>query len=363
MKAKAEKVLYYDNYPSTTQALSQVNLLPQVPGAITGIFFKEGSYVKKGQKLYEIDKRLYQENYDAAVANRQVQQGNLIQAKQDEDRYAYLNKYNAVAKQLYDHAVIAYQNAKNLVKSSEEAVKTARTNLSYAVIYAPFSGTIGFSQVKLGNVVTAGSTTLNTLSTVNPIAVDFLINEKQIAHFDELKNSKRHIDSLFTLLLPNNVLYPQTGKISVIDHAVDPQTGAVRIRLIFDNPTDFLIAGMSCIVRVHNQDTSPQIVLPSKSVTEQMGEYFVFTAKDSLVTDSTDQKNKSGKMQKIKKLLAVQKKVQVGQTIGPNVVVKKGVNEGDNIVVDGIQSLHDGSPITTANKVAPSPSGGKGGKQ
>lgn len=363
MKAKAENVLYYDKYPSTTEALSQVNLLPQVPGAITGIFFKEGSHVKKGQKLYEIDKRLYQQNYDAAVANLQVQQGNQVQAKQDEDRYAYLNKYNAVAKQLYDHAVIAYQNARNTVKSSVEAARTARTNLGYAVIYAPFSGTIGFSQVKLGNVVTAGSTVLNTISTDNPMAVDFLINEKQLAHFDELKNGKHHVDSLFTLLLPNNSLYPHTGKISVIDHAVDPQTGAVRIRLIFDNPTDFLIAGMSCIVRIHNQETAPQIVLPSKSVTEQMGEYFVFTAKDTLVTDSAGQKNKSGKMQKRMKLLAIQKKVQVGQTIGPNVIVKKGVNEGDKIVVDGVQSLHDGSPITTANKVAPSQGGGKGGKQ
>ncbi|MVN22074.1 efflux RND transporter periplasmic adaptor subunit [Mucilaginibacter sp. HMF7410] len=362
MKAKAENVLYYDKYPSTTAALSQVNLLPQVPGAITGIFFKEGSHVKKGQKLYEIDKRLYQQNYAAAVANLQVQQGNQVQAKQDEDRYAYLNKYNAVAKQLYDHAVIAYQNAKNTVKSAEEAVRTARTNLGYAVIYAPFSGTIGFSQVKLGNVVTAGSTVLNTISTDNPMAVDFLINEKQIARFDALKNSRHLMDSLFTLLLPNNSLYPHTGKISVIDRAVDPQTGAVRIRLVFDNPTNALIAGMSCIVRVHNEETKPQILIPNKAVTEQMGEYFVFTAKDSLVTDSAGQKNKSGKMPKRRKLMALQRKVQVGQTIGPDIIVKKGINEGDKIVVDGVQSLHDGSPITTANKVAPS-QGGKGGKQ
>lgn len=359
-RATAQQVLYYDKYPSTTEALSQVNLLPQVQGAITGIFFKEGSHVKKGQKLYEIDKRLFQENYDAAVANLKVQQGNSIQAKQDADRYNYLNQYNAVAKQLYDHAVIAYQNAKNQVKASEEAVKTARTNLNYAVIYAPFDGTIGFSQVKLGNVVSAGSTVLNTISTDNPMAVDFLINEKQIAHFEELKNSKQHpTDSLFTILLPNNSLYPYTGKISVIDRAVDPQTGAVRLRLIFNNPKNSLIAGMSCIVRVHNQERKPQILLPNKAVTEQMGEYFVFAARDSMVNDTTNHKKKSGEMQKRKELLVVQKKVQVGQIIGPNIIIKKGVNQGDRIVVDGIQSLHDGSQITTANKIAPSQ--GKGG--
>ena len=359
-RATAQKVLYYDKYPSTTEALSQVNLLPLVQGAITGIFFKEGSHVRKGQKLYEIDKRLFQENYDAAVANLKVQQGNLIQAKQDADRYAYLNKYNAVAKQLYDHAVIAYQNAKNQVKASEEAVKTARTNLSYAVIFAPFDGTIGFSQVKLGNVVTVGSTVLNTISTDNPMAVDFLINEKQIAHFEELKNSKQKpTDSLFTILLPNNSLYPYTGRISVIDRAVDPQTGSVRLRLLFDNPKNALIAGMSCIVRVHNQEKKPQILLPNKAVTEQMGEYFVFAARDSMVNDTTNHKKQSGEVQKRKELLAVQKKVQVGQVIGPNIIIKKGVSEGEQIVVDGIQSLHDGSQITTKNKIAPSQ--GKGG--
>ncbi len=363
-KAKPEHVLYYDKYPSTTQALSQVNLLAQAQGAITGIFFKEGSHVKKGQKLYEIDKRLYQASYDAAVANAKVQQGNLIQAQQDADRYDYLNKYNAVAKQLYDHAVIALQNAKNQVKSAEEAIKTARTNLNYAVIYAPFDGTIGFSQVKLGNVVTPGSTVLNTISTDNPIAVDFLINEKQLTHFQELKNSKQQAsDSLFTILLPNNSLYPYTGKISVIDRAVDSQTGSVRVRLVFNNQKRALIAGMSCIVRVHNQEKAPQILLPNKAVVEQMGEYFVFLAKDTVVNDTTNHKAKQGKMQKRRELLAYQKKVQVGQTIGPDVIIKKGIKEGDRVVTDGVQSLHDGSQITTANKLPPAQGGGKGGKQ
>src|SRR6185437_3461734 len=84
---KAKRVLYYDQYPSTTAALSQVNLLPQVQGAITAIYFKEGSHVKKGQKLYEIDRRIYQANYDAAVANLRVSEGTLKQSQEDADRY------------------------------------------------------------------------------------------------------------------------------------------------------------------------------------------------------------------------------------------------------------------------------------
>lgn len=352
---QAKRVLYYDNYPSTTQALSQVNLLPQITGAVTGIFFKEGTRVEKGQKLYEIDRRVYQAAFDQAVANLKVSQGNLVQAQQDADRYEYLNKYNAVAKQLYDHAIITLENAKNTVKASDQAVKTAKTNLNYTIVYAPFTGTIGFSQVKLGDVVNPGSTILNTISTDNPMAVDFIINEKNLPFFEKLQTEKKQVDSLFTILLPDNSLYSSTGRISVIDRAVDSQTGSIRVRLVFDNPKGILRVGMSCVVRVHNQETTPQMLLPNKAVVEQMGEYFVFVAKDSVIRVSKDslKKNPQADTSQKPKLLAIQKKVQVGQTIGPNVIIKSGVKEGEKIVIDGVQTLHDGSQITTKNKVAP----------
>ncbi|HEY8780784.1 MAG TPA: efflux RND transporter periplasmic adaptor subunit [Mucilaginibacter sp.] len=359
LKVKPQRVLYYDKYPSTTQALSQVTLLPQVAGAVTGVFFKEGSHVKKGEKLYEIDERIYRAAYDQAVANLRVSEGNLVQARQDADRYVYLNKYNAVAEQLYDHAIITLKNAENTVKASAQAVKTAKTNLNYAVVYAPFNGTIGISQVRLGEVVSPGSTILNTISTDDPMAVDFIINEKNLPFFEKLqKNKGRAIDSLFTILMPDNTLYPHTGKISVIDRAVDSQTGSITIRLVFPNPDGFLRVGMSCVVRVHNQDTEPQLVVPGKAVVEQMGEYFVFVAKDT-VMNNPEAKSDPGK--KKKKLVALQKKVQVGQTIGPDEVIKSGIKAGDSIVVDGVQSLHDGSPITTANKVSPA-GAGRGGR-
>ncbi|MCR8560107.1 efflux RND transporter periplasmic adaptor subunit [Mucilaginibacter sp. BJC16-A38] len=356
IKLQSKNVLYFDNYPSTTAALSQVALLPQVQGAITGIFFTEGTNVRKGQKLYEIDQRIYLDNYDAAVANAKVAEGNLVQAQQDADRYEYLNKYNAVAKQQYDHAIITLENAKSSVKAAEQTVKTAKTNLTYSIVTAPFDGTIGFSQVKLGNVVTPGSTVLNTISTVDPVAVDFIVNEKQLPHFEKLQDGKKNVDSLFTILLPDNSLYPYTGKISVIDRAVDSQTGSIRVRLVFPNPKNLLRVGMSCVVRVHNQENTPQMILPSKAVVEQMGEYFVFMAKDSMINDKTGPDT----TKKIKALVAAQKKVMVGQTIGPNVIIKSGLTPGSRIVTDGVQLLHDGSQITTANKVAPAQ--GKGSK-
>jgi membrane fusion protein (multidrug efflux system) len=129
-----QPVVYYDRYTATTVALSQVNLLPEVQGYITGIFFKEGTYVRKGQKLYEIDRRIFEANYNTAAANLKVAEGNLKQAQQDADRYEYLYNNKAVAKQLYDHAMITLENSKNAYKSAAESLKNANTNLTYSVI-------------------------------------------------------------------------------------------------------------------------------------------------------------------------------------------------------------------------------------
>jgi len=362
-KVKSERVLYYDNYPATTQALMQVDLHSQVTGYVTGIHFTEGSHVHKGEKLYSIDERLFQAAYDQAAANVKVAEGNQQQAQQDADRYQYLIEHNAVARQTLDHAVIALQNAKNETAASQQALKTAATNLAYSDITAPFDGTIGFSQVKLGNLVTASTTLLNTVSTDNPMAVDFVINEAQLERYEQLKREKQHqIDSLFTIILPDHSIYPYTGDIAVIDRAVDPGTGTIRIRLEFPNPKLDLRAGMSCVVRVHNLETTPQIVIPARAVIEQMGEYFVFLAKDTVMRARGDSAGSTAAADSADKpqLRAIQVKVETGPTIGANIVIRSGLTEGERFVVDGVQALHDGSPITTANRVGPQQ--GRGGR-
>jgi multidrug efflux pump subunit AcrA (membrane-fusion protein) len=159
-------------------------------------------------------------------------------------------------------------------------------------------------------------------------------------------------------LLPNASLYPETGKISVIDRAVDPQTGTIRVRLVFPNPKYILKAGMSCIVRVHNQDSTPQLVVPGRAVVEQMGEYFVFVVKDTLIARPADSAEKKGAdTASGPRLMAFQKKVQIGQTIGAEVIIKSGITAGEKIVVDGVQQLHDGSPVATGNKRPPGANG------
>ncbi len=350
---KAQTVLYYDKYPANTVALNQVDLRPEVQGYITDITFTEGTHVHKGQELYKIDQRLFQDAYDQAKANLEVAKGNQTMTQQDADRYTYLNSQDAVAKQTLDHAVIALEQAKNSVKAAEQALKIAETNLTYSVISAPFDGTIGISQVRLGNMVSVGQTVLNTISTDDPMGVDFLISEKQLQHFEELKDAKAQpVDSLFSIILPNNSVYPYMGKISIIDRAVDPQTGTIRVRVVFPNPDFSLKPGLSCVLRVHNLDTQPELVVPSKAVVELMGEYFVYVAKDTLARDPKDSTKTNPAT------IAIQKKVQLGQTVPPNVIIKGGLAEGTRIVLDGVQSLHTGTIIS----VGPKPDGAKGGK-
>ena len=371
MTVTTQRVFYYDKYPSTTVALQQVTLNAQVTGYVTGIHFVEGTHVHKGQLLYTLDERLYTAAVDQARAALRVDSGNLKQQQQDADRYIYLQKHNAIANQAVDHALIALQNAKDSVFAAQQQLKTALTNLTYSKIYAPFDGTIGISQVRLGNLVTPGTTVLNTISTDDPMGVDFLVNEAQLPHFEDLqRNKQKTVDSLFTILLPNQQPFPGTGKIAIIDRAVDPQTGSITVRLAFPNPQYTLRPGMSTVVRVHNQDAAPQIVVPGRAVVEQMGEYFLFVAKDTILqSHSADSAGKKGSAPdgeakkgedpdgkkgsdsaQTPKLRAFQVKVQLGQTVGPNVVIRSGINVGDRIVVDGVQAIHEGSLINASSK-------------
>ena len=339
-EARAEKAVYYDLYPGTVVALNQI-------GYVTGIFFQDGAHVAKGQKLYQIDVSKYQATVNQSNASLQVAQANLDQAQKDADRYTYLNEHDAVAKQTLEHAMTALQNAKNQYAAVKQDVVKTQTDLNYSIIKAPFDGTIGISQVRKGASVSVGSTILNTISTVDPMAVDILINEKQIARFALLQKQQMAGDSLFTILLPDNTAYSEPGQILLMDRGVNSQTGSITVRLTFPNKGGLLRSGMSCKVRVRNQDTSLQLIIPNKAVVEQMGEYFVYVAKDTAIRSATD--TASGQ-NTVPTPHAVQRKVTLGAAIADRVIVKTGLNEGDNVIVDGVQKLHDGSLIKKPEK-------------
>jgi len=317
---------YYDEYPATVTALEMVELRPQVNGFIIGVHFNDGSLVRKGQLLYSIDTQLYEANYDQAVANLNMQEANLVKAQKDANRYNELAKNDAVAKQLVDNADAALEVAKKQVDASKANIKGVQTNVRYTKVYAPFDGTIGISLVKKGAAVTAGQTILNTVSMDNKLAVDFNVDQKNIYYFSNLiQKRKTNNDSTFTLAFGNEV-YPYNGKILLMDRAVDPQTGTIKTRLVFPNPKNLLRSGMTGTVRVLST-YEKAVVIPYKSISEQLGEFFVYLPIDS---------NK-----------VTQKRVQLGTTIGTNIIVKNGLKAGDKIIVEGIQNLREGAVYTT----------------
>jgi RND family efflux transporter, MFP subunit len=323
------KAIFYNSYPANIVALKEVELRGQVTGYITGIYFTEGKEVHSGEKLYEIDRRKYEATYEEDKSNVKIAEDNLEKVQRDADRYTDLAKQDAVATQLFDNAMTDLKKARQQVDVANSEVIKAKTDYDYSLINAPFDGTIGFSNVKLGALITPGQTLLNTVSSDDPMGVDFEISETELNRFQELEKaviSKN--DTTFKITLPNNTIYPYIGRISVIDRAVNPQTGSIRIRITVPNHEKMLKPGMSCKVLVLNANAGQQLLIPFKAVVEQLGEYFVFTVKDKNVK---------------------QVKVSLGPNVASNVIVLKGLINGETIVVDGIQKLHDGSEITIAS--------------
>lgn len=317
---------YYDEYPAILVPLNQSEIRPQVTGYITGIHFQDGAKVSKGQKLYTIDQQTYQASYEAALAQVAVQETNVVKAQKDAERYHALDRQDAIAKQQVDYADAALAAAKKQLAAAKAQANAVRANVGFATIYAPFSGTIGISQVRQGTSVVAGQTVLNTVSTDNPMAVDFSVDQKEIYRFSKLQNAKGMIDSTFSLAFGNEV-YPHSGKLQIIDRAVDPQTGAIKVRLVFPNNNHLLKAGMSGTVRVLNAASSRSTMIPYKAVGEQLGEFFVYVLADSSKVS--------------------QRKVELGKQLGPNILVKEGLQPGETIVVEGIQNLREGVVVTT----------------
>jgi RND family efflux transporter MFP subunit len=326
-EVKRQNAIYYDEFQGTVVALNSVELRSQVSGFITGIFFKEGEVVPKGKELYEIDRRKYVAAYDQAVANMASAEANLVKAQKDVDRYNYLQQQDAVARQTVDQAVATFGTSKAAVDVAKAQVASAKTDLSYSIITAPFTGRIGISQVKLGAQVSPGSTLLNTISSEHPIGVDFVVNETDIARFYRLQ--KKNTDSTFKLQLSDGVTtYNKPGKILAIDRGVNNQTGTVTVRVEFPNDDDVLKDGMSCVIKVLNDQSGNQLVIPYKAVIEQMGEFFVFVSQDTI---------------------AKQHKVKLGPHLGSNITVLDGVKEGDKVITDGFQRLRNGGKIVLGN--------------
>lgn len=325
-KVASQPVTTADTYPGVVVALNEVELRAQVGGYITAIYVHDGQQVKKGQKLYEIDRTKYLAASNAAQANVQMAIANRDKAKKDAERYTRLAAQDAVAKQRVDYAMTDLANAESQVAAARADLSAAANDLQRSIIVSPLNGKIGISQVKLGALVAAGSTLLNTVSTGNPIAVDISVNQAEIPRFITMKqNSAAVKDSLFSIQLPDGSTYQQQGRIVTIDRAVDPGTGTIKVRISYPNETGKLIAGMTVNLRVLNKAPENQLVIPYKAVMEQLGEYNVYVVGDSSK--------------------AQQRIIKLGKQFEQSVVVESGLKAGETIITDGAQNVRPGAVV------------------
>ncbi|MCA5006341.1 efflux RND transporter periplasmic adaptor subunit [Sphingobacterium bovistauri] len=313
-------------YPANVVPLQETEIRAEVSGYITNIYVTDGAFVSKGQRLYEIDRTRYQAAVDQAKANLAIAKANLERSQKDLQRYQTLAEKDAIAKQTLDYALTDVNNQKAQVQAVEAALTTAKTNLQRSVIVAPFSGSIGISQVRNGALVSAGSTLLNTISSTNPIAVEFQISEKEIAEFTKLQANASGSEIYATL--PDGSRYPEAGRITTIDRAVDSQTGTLKVRASFSNNANILRSGLNTTLNLASTSAQEELVIPYKAVFEQLGIFNVYTVNDSSKVEL--------------------KQVTLGNKIEDKVVISAGLEAGQKIVLDGAASLRPGTQVVDA---------------
>jgi membrane fusion protein (multidrug efflux system) len=314
-----------------TTASLVAEVRPQVSGLIQSRVFKEGSEVKAGDTLYQINPASYQASLDSAKATLQKANAALPSAQAKLDRYEGLVKGNAVSKQDFDDASAALAQAKADVAAAQANVDTAQINLDYTRITAPIGGRIDKSDLTPGALVTASQTVaLTTIRTIDPINVDVtasstaLLNWQQQIKDGKLKFGGPNVS--VKLKLDNGSIYPQTGKLAFVESNVSQTTGTFNLRAEFPNPDRTLLPGMYVRATIEEGVAENSFLVPQRGVTRNTkGEATAMFV------------NAEGKVE--------QRTLNVGRNVGNNWLVSDGVKDGDRVIVEGTLLVRPGQEV------------------
>lgn len=315
--------------PGRTTAYLAADIRPQVGGIIQKRLFKEGSLVKAGQPLYQIDPASYQAAYDSAKASLLKAQATLASSRLKADRYAELNKIDAVARQDNDDAQSTLRQNQADVEVQKAAVQTAAINLQYTRILSPISGRIEKSSVTPGALVTASQTTaLTTVQQIDPIYVDVtqstvdLLRLRRELASGQISKSGANAAQV-KILLEDGSTYDHPGKLEFTGLSVDTGTGMITLRAVVPNPDGVLLPGAYVRAVLEEGVDEHALLVPQKAISrDQTG------AATALVVGS------DGKVQ--------QRVVTVARAVGNNWWISKGLQEGDKLIVDGLQKVRAG---------------------
>jgi membrane fusion protein (multidrug efflux system) len=315
---------------------TSAHLIAQVRARVDGIVlkrqFQEGSAVKSGQRLYQIDNAPYVAALSSATASLQKAEANLASTTALVERYKPLVAANAVSKQDNDNAVAAQGQAAADVATGKAAVEIARINLGYTSVVAPIAGRIGPSLVTQGAFVQASAATqLATIQQIDPICVD--LTQSSVAGLQlrrDVATGKLKLDgpgqAKVTLVLEDGSTYALPGALQFTDISVDPATGSVTMRAIFPNPASVLLPGMFVRARIQEGVNADAILVPQVGVTHDPAGHAT-----ALVVGADNK--------------VALRSIQATRTEGNAWVVDAGLTEGDRVVVAGMQKVQTDMPV------------------
>lgn len=276
----------YQDFPASVQGTRDVEIKPQVDGYITAIEVDEGAHVHRGQPMFIIDKKPFEEQLNNAQASLQAAQASEENAQINVDKTRPLVENKVVSDVLLRSAEATYNNAKAAVAQAQAAVQSARINLNYTTITAPSDGYVGTIPYKTGSLVTKqANVALTTVSETKDMRVYFSMSEPDFLLFKEKYPGNTVADKVkqmpaVQLLLADNSVYPQAGKVEIVEGQFDKTVGAIKFRATFSNPQGFLRSGSTGKVRIPTIFKSI-LVIPQDATFELQGKVFVYVVADS----------------------------------------------------------------------------------
>ncbi|WP_316634866.1 efflux RND transporter periplasmic adaptor subunit [uncultured Flavobacterium sp.] len=330
---KSEDVPIYKDFAGQTFGELDIELIARVDGILTGIYFKEGQKVKKGQLLYTIDPLEYETKVEQARGQLAVAQSSLVNANEELKRIRPLADMNAVSKRELDAAVAKDKAAKSNYASMQASLKNQEIERGYCNIKSPIDGVIGLSNARLGDYITkAGNASrLNMVSKLDKVRVQFTVSESDYLRYQKRTKQGEKITDL-QLILSDGSTHPQKGTLNFSDTKIDPTTGTVTIEAQFPNPDGTLRSGQFGKVRVLIRTEKNAIVIPQKAVTEIQGLFQV-----SIIDDKNTIQTRM---------------VEVGQKIGIDWIITKGLKSNEKVAIIGNQFIQPGSTVAPVPYVA-----------
>ena len=344
---KPRSVAITDQLPGRTTAFKVAEVRPQVTGIVQKRLFAEGTEVRAGQQLFQIDSGSYRAALSSAEAALKRAEAQAISAKLLAERYEPLIAANAVSKQENDDAIAARARADADVASARAAVDGARINLVYTQVLSPITGQIGRTLVTEGALVTsAQAAPLATIQQLDPIYVDIaqsstemLRLQRQLANGQLVKDDKNQAE--VTLTLEDGSLYSERGRLKVSEASVDPTTGSVLLRAVFPNPRRELLPGMFVRAQLAQGTRSAALMVPQRGVSHNpKGDATV------LIVDKDEK--------------VAERVVTADRAINGEWLITDGLAAGDRVIVDGLQKAKPGSPVKAvpaAEELAATPNG------